>query len=335
MKQTLLGIAVLVIVGLTGCAKKEPLPPISGWEKNQDPYFKVRFDYPKGWFKGGESGKISFTSSEAAVGKFFDPTSKDSPDGAQILVSYEKEDTLKTLEQYVDDDRADLNASGFNLKPIEPATVDGTPALKFSYGGRYSDKVTIEATRVFILKDSVLYKAVFWAFNDYFLPYSAAIDTFIATAELPRAKAAKVDESLPSTVYDTYKNDEYLSISYPNNFNPTTPAPKGKVQFMLMLQGYRNDSNILIDVRPAEKLTLEKVVEQNAKSYKATSSGETTIDGQKAHFLNYSMSKSVASRVYFVVKNDKFYRIIFNYYEPAKKDFLPAFEKSIASIRIK
>ena len=335
MKHTLLGIALIVMVGLTGCAKKEPLPPISGWDKNQDPYFKVRFDYPKGWFKGGESGKISFTSSEAAVGKFFDPTTKESPDGAQILVSYEKQDTLKTLDAFVADDRSDLTASGFNLKPIEPATVDGAPALKFEYSGRYNDKVSIEATRVFILKDSVLYKGVFWAFNDYYLPYRAAIDTFIATAELPKAKAAKVDESLPSTTYDTYKNDDYLSIQYPNNFNPTTPAPKGKVQFMLMLQGYRNDSNILIDVRPAEKLTLEKVVDQNAKSYKATSSGEVTIDGLKAHFLNYSMSKGVASRVYFVVKNDKFYRVIFNYYEPAKKDFLPAFEKSIASIRIK
>jgi hypothetical protein len=337
MKHKLLGIALIVMVGLMGCAKKEPLPPISGWEKNQDPYFKVRFDYPKGWFKGGESGKISFTSSEAAVGKFFDPTTKESPDGAQILVSYEKQDTLKTLEAFVDEDRTDLNASGFNLKPIEPATVDGTPALKFSYSGRYNDKVTVEATRVFILKDSVLFKGVFWAFNDYYQPYRAAIDTFISTAELPRARTAKVDESLPSTIYDTYKdkNDEYLSIQYPNNFNPTTPAPKGKVQFMLMLQGYRNDSNILIDVRPAEKLTLDKVVDQNAKSYKATSSGETTIDGQKAHFLNYSASKSVASRVYFVVKNDKFYRIIFNYFEPAKKDFLPAFEKSIASLHIK
>ncbi len=335
MKHKLLGIALIVMIGLIGCAKKEPLPPISGWEKNQDPYFKVRFDYPKGWFKGGESGKTSFTSSEAAVGKFFDPTSKDSPDGAQILVSYEKQDTVKTLDAYVADDRSDLTASGFNLKPIEPATVDGTPALKFGYSGRYSDKVIIEGLRVFILKDSVLYKAVFWAFNDYFQPYQVAIDTFITTAELPKPKAAKVDESLPSTTFDTYKNEDYLSIQYPNNFNPTTPAPKGKVQFMLMLQGYRNDSNILIDVRPAEKLTLEKVVDQNAKSYKAMSSGETTIDGQKAHFLNYSASKSVASRVYFVVKNDKFYRIIFNYYEPAKKDFLPAFEKSVASIRIK
>ena len=47
------------------------------------------------------------------------------------------------------------------------------------------------------------------------------------------------------------------------------------------------------------------------------------------------MTKDVASRAYFVVKNDKIYRVIFNYYAPAKKDFLPAFEKSVASIRIK
>jgi hypothetical protein len=268
------------------------------------------------------------------VGKFFDPTSKEAPDGAQIVVSYEKEDTLKTLDAFVADDRTDLTASGFNLKPIEPATVDGAPALKFEYSGRYNDKVTISATRLFILKDSVLYKAVLWAFNEYYLPYRPAIDTFIATAELPKAKAAKVDESLPSTTYDTYQGD-VLSIQYPNNFTPTTPAPKGKVQFMLVIQGYRIDTNLLFDVRPAEKLTLEKVVEQNAKGFKATSTGETTIDGQKAHYLNYSASKNVASRAYFIVKNDKFYRIIFNYFEPSKKDFLPAFEKSIASIRIK
>lgn len=171
MKHRLLGIALVIVLGLVGCTKKEPLPPITDWEKNQDPYFKVRFDYPKGWFKGGESGKITFTSSEGAVAKFFDPTSKDAPDGGQILVSYEKEDTLKTLQAYVDEDRNDLNASGFNLKPVEQATVDGTPALKFSYDGRYTEKTSLAATRVYILKDSVLYKASFWAFNDYYEPY--------------------------------------------------------------------------------------------------------------------------------------------------------------------
>ena len=334
MKHKLLGIALFVLLGLLGRTKKESLPPITAWEKSQDPYFTVQFDYPKGWFKGGESGKISFTSSEAAVGKFFDPTTKDSPDGAQILVSYEKEDTLETLDGYVKDDRNDLGASGFDLKPVDSVTVDGTPALRFSYGGRYNDKTTIEAVRVYILKDSVLYKATYWGFNDYFQPYRAAIDTFVATATLPRAKAAKVDESIPSTIYETFSND-VLSISYPNNFNPSTPAPKGDVQFTLALRGYRNDSNILIDVRPAKKLSLDKVVDQNSKIYKPTSKGEATIDGNKAPYFNYSLQKGVESRVYIVVKNDKFYRIFFNYYEPAKKDFLPAFEKSVASIRIK
>jgi hypothetical protein len=334
MKHRLLGIALIVVLGLVGCSKKEPLASIKEWDRSQDPYFKVQFNYPKGWFKGGESGKMTYTSSEASVGKFFDPTTKDSPDGAQILVSYEKQDTVETLDHYAQDERTDLSASGFDLKPIDSVTVDGTKALRFSYSGRYNDKTVVEATRVVLVKDSVLYKATFWAFNDYYEPYKAAIDTFIATAQLPRSKSAKVDESIPSTTYETVKND-VLEVSYPNNFNPLTPAPKGEVTFTFMLQGYRNDSNILIDVRPAKKLTVEKVVEQNSKIYKPSSTGQTTIDGNKAPYLNYSMSKGVDSRVYFVVKNDKMYRIILNYYAPAKKDFLPAFEKSVASLRIK
>lgn len=334
MKHRLLGIALVIILGLTGCSKKEPLPPIAEWEKNQDPYFKVQFDYPKGWIKGGESGRMTFTSSEAAATKFSDPTSREAPDGAQIMVSYEKKDSVKTLEAYIEEEISDYTASGFTVKPAEPVTVDGVPALKFGYSGRYTEKTVIEAVRVMILKDSVLYKATFWGFNDYFAPWTNVMDTFVATAILPRAKAAKVDESIPSTTYETLDN-AVLSISYPNNFNPSMPTPKGEVIFTLTLGGYRNDSNILIDVRPAKKLTVEKVVEQNTKFYKPTSTGSATIDGMKAPYLEYSMTKGVASRAYFVVKNDKIYRIIFNYYEPAKKDFLPAFEKSVASIRIK
>lgn len=130
-------------------------------------------------------------------------------------------------------------------------------------------------------------------------------------------------------------SDKVLSLSYPSNFNPVQPAPKGEVSFTLILQGYRNDSNVLIDVRPAKKLTLEKVIEQNTKFYKPTSTGETTIDGNKSMYLSYSMTKDVASRAYFVVKNDKIYRVIINYYKPSEKDFLPAFEKTISSIQIK
>jgi hypothetical protein len=88
-------------------------------------------------------------------------------------------------------------------------------------------------------------------------------------------------------------------------------------------------------LRPSKKLSLEKVVEQNSKFFRSSYKGNTTIGGEKATYLNYSLVKNVDSRVYFVVKNDKIFRIIFNYYSPMKNDFLPAFEKVIASIRFK
>ena len=57
--------------------------------------------------------------------------------------------------------------------------------------------------------------------------------------------------------------------------------------------------------------------------------------GQKAAFINYSPVKNINSRVYFMVKNDKIYRVIFNYFTAMKADFLPVFEKIVGSIVIK
>jgi hypothetical protein len=65
------------------------------------------------------------------------------------------------------------------------------------------------------------------------------------------------------------------------------------------------------------------------------SRGAVTLDGVKSEYLNYSMVKGVQSRVYFMVKNDKIYRIIFNYYAVMKADFLPAFEKTVGSLVVK
>ena len=59
------------------------------------------------------------------------------------------------------------------------------------------------------------------------------------------------------------------------------------------------------------------------------------IDGLKAYYLNYSPSRDIESRAYFTVKNDHVYRILFNYFQPLRKDFLPTFEKTVASIHIK
>ena len=109
------------------------------------------------------------------------------------------------------------------------------------------------------------------------------------------------------------------------------------VRFVGNKDGMRNDCSIDIDIRPAKKLELAKVVEQNSKFFDPKSKGETNIGGDKAMYLNYAPQKvrNINSRVYFIVKNDRIYRIILNYYTPMKKDFLPAFEKVVASIRLK
>jgi hypothetical protein len=97
----------------------------------------------------------------------------------------------------------------------------------------------------------------------------------------------------------------------------------------------RNDCTIDIDVRPAKKLTLAKVVEQNSKKIHETSKGTTKISGETSDYFNETPQRGIERRTYFVVKNDKFFRIILTYYVPMKKDFLPAFEKVVASMRLK
>ncbi|MBI3579309.1 MAG: hypothetical protein HY089_07875, partial [Ignavibacteriales bacterium] len=84
MKLKLIGIIAIGIVTLQGCGKKEGATSIAGWERYQDPYFKVSFTHPKGWHTVTEGGKVSFYTSEGSVQKFFDPTMKGSEEGAQL-----------------------------------------------------------------------------------------------------------------------------------------------------------------------------------------------------------------------------------------------------------
>jgi hypothetical protein len=334
MNHRLLTILTFGVLLLIGCSKKPTAANITGWEHFQDPYFKVHFTIPQGWQKVTEGTKVGFYTSQDALQKFYDPTAKEGKDGAQLSVKYEKLDTLKPLETYMDDLKNDLTASGYSVQAVEPSKIEDAPASRITYSGRFDEKNKVSVIRTLAIKDSMLYTVSYEAFNDFFEPYQVVVDSFLASVELPKPKAVPANPAVPSSEFETFSNS-ILDISYPNNFETVSPPPSGEVQFMLQVQGYRKDSNMLIDVRPAKKLTVDKVVEQNAKFFKPTSRGETKIDGLKALYLNYSPAKEIESRVYFVVKEDKVYRVILNYYQPARKDFLPAFEKAVASIRIK
>lgn len=319
----------------SSCEKEVQPIQIAGWDRYQEPYFRAHFSYPKGWHMLQEGNKISLYSSPDVVEKFYDPTAKGKI-GVQLMVSFEKMDSVKSLESVVASWRRDMENSGFVIESTQPVIIDSVPGIRIQYKGVFDERTTLQAIRAMTVKDTMLYTIHFGAFNEMFAPNKPLFDELLKSVTLYRPKpvAAGEESVKPSATFTEFSNN-YLTISYPDNFEPTFPPLKGGAEFSLQLRGYRADCTIHIDVLPAKGLSLEKVVEQNQKFYKSTGRRTTTIDGTNAIYLNYTPTKDIDSRVYFLVKNDRVYRMIFNIFRPMKQDYLPAFEKTIASVRIK
>ena len=75
--------------------------------------------------------------------------------------------------------------------------------------------------------------------------------------------------------------------------------------------------------------------DQNKGKYKATSSGKATVSGEPAQWLQYSATKDVDRRFYFVVHNGKVLRITNDWVKAQKDDYLAAYEKVLSSIKFK
>jgi hypothetical protein len=335
MKSRMLLAGVMLAVCI-GCAKKAEAPKIAGWVENNSDKQILGFKYPQGWVIVQDgSGRYTAYSSQEVVERFYDYTVK-GVDGARLIVSLEKMDTLKTLDESINQLKNDLSGSGFDISEVTAKSVQGTPGTQVHYSGFVDAKNKLEALELVAVKDSLLCSIKYEAFNKFFPAFQLVYDTALATFRFPVSARDMKPEDLakPSTTFKPFEN-EVLKLSMPDNFNPSFPQVKAPVQFSMEIKGYREDCTLRIDVMPAQKLAIEKVVEQNAKFYKELSRGETTIDGLKSTFLNYSPAKGINSRVYFLVKNDKIYRIIFNYFTAMKADFLPVFEKTVGSIVVK
>lgn len=331
-----LSLIVVLVLAASGCGKKETAPQIVAWEQYQDPYYGISFKYPQGWPLAPEGGRFSIFSSQDVVNRFYDFTLK-GRDGVRVVVSTQKMEPLQTLDQYVAGLQTDLGGSGFDITSAEPTNLAGLQATLIHYRGAVDRDNVIEAVQVSAVRDSMLFAVKYEAFNELFTQCRPVLDTVLATLTLPKPRpvgGTPEEPPPPSEVFAKFDN-ERLAISYPDNFEASFPRPKAPTEFSLQIKGYRQDSYIQIDVIPAEGLAADKVVEQNAKFYRETSRGTATVAGVPTTYLNYSPMKDVQSRVYFLVKNDKVYRIIMNYYAPMKSAYLPAFEKSVGSLLVK
>jgi hypothetical protein len=338
MKKYIILFLFAAVAFFPGC-KKNAASDIKEWAQFQDQFFKVSFNYPKDWVVVTESKKVIISSSAEAAEKFFDHDSRKA-DGIQIVIASVRSDSMQDYTKYIQEFKNSKTAEGFAVKDIEDAAIEGLGAKKVTYAGAYDENTKISSICAATLKDSTIYYIQYSAFNNLFEPYKAVFDSVMASLSLPQKIIIEkgVDPAIPIAQIERY-SDNYLQLEYPANFGASDMSKKGDVisaiKFMGVNKVSRNDCTIDIDLRPSKKLSLEKVVEQNSKFFRSSYKGNTTIGGEKATYLNYSLVKNVDSRVYFVVKNDKIFRIIFNYYSPMKNDFLPAFEKVIASIRFK
>jgi len=340
MKNKIILFLLAVVVILPGCSKNAPVE-IKEWTQFQDQFFKISLNYPKDWVVVTEPAKVVISSSAEAAEKFFDRDSRKA-DGVQIIIASERSDTLQDFVAYVRDFKASKESEGYKVTEMEDALINGQAAKKIIYSGVIDEKTKIKAIYAATLKDSTMYYVQYAAFNDLFESYNSVFDSVLASLVLPQKIVIPkgVDPAIPLAQVEKY-SDNNIQLEYPANFGSNELPKKGDmisgVRFAGNKDGMRNDCSIDIDIRPAKNLALAKVVEQNSKFFNPKSRGETNIGGEKAMYLNYTPPKTrnIDSRVYFIVKNNKIYRIILNYYSPMRKDFLPAFEKVVASIRLK
>ncbi len=327
---------LLGVILLFGCSQKVEIPQITGWDRFEDPYYEIGFSHPKGWPVSQEGGRFSVYSSQDVMGRFID-FSPEGKDGVRLTVSSQKMETAQSLDEYMNELKKDLTSSGFEIRSTEPRNMGDEPGIQIQYGGAIDNKNSIEAIQVASIRNSDLFSVKYEAFNKLFVPCKAVFDSALVTLQLPKPKVVAPvgeDPSIPSQEFKDFSN-KYLKLSYPANFQTSQAQAKAPVEFSMDIKGYRQDSNIHVDVRPSQGLTAEKVVEQNAKNFRETSRGTTVIDGVNTTYINYSPMRDVQSRVYFLVKGDRFYRIIMNYYAPMRSVYLPVFEKAVASIATK
>ncbi len=190
--------------------------------------------------------------------------------------------------------------------------------------------------------DSTEYGYECQGFNKEFKRYAPVFDTVETTYRIiPKvvAKEQLPDNLIPSTTPATYQT-QYYSIQYPSNFKASPQGASGSdIKNTVTFKGYFEDCTIEVDVLDAKKLDVEKVFKQNKGNYPNAKSEKTKLDGLDAYVISYSPVRGIQRRVYFVVKNDNWVRIILTWNEASQQkyhaNFEQAFEQAATSIKLK
>jgi hypothetical protein len=322
---------VFIAILVAGCGGKKTITPLPVGEMQsyRDPQYGFHLQFPNGWANSSEAGKTRIYNSLEGGQRFVAPTDN-LPDGVMISVDVVKTPTPSSSKDSV---LAELKNPGYTMTQETATTIGGKPATTVGYSATYSKSSRLQGTHTFVLLDTMFFKITYAGFGDQYALNQLVFDAITKSFEFPKPVEKGHDQTLPSDTFTDY-DARLFSFQYPENFN-FVEAAKGNNELALALRGVRQDCSIQFIVFGAKGLTVEKVVDQNKGKFPGASFGKATINGLPAPTLTLTAAKDVERRVYFVVKNDKVYRVILDWYKPQREQYLAAYEKVIQSIKIK
>ena len=323
--------AVPLVLMLGGCGGEQKLPPVpvGETEEYRDPVIGFHIQVPKGWIRNVEVGRARFYNAIEVDKKFLDPTGV-APLGVEVAIDVTK--TPEPMER-IKEIKGELKSMNFQLGAEEPVTIGEMNGTKITFTGNYGNKNIVRGYHIWLSGDSVAYDLSFSGFGGHDEAYAAVFDAMLKSFEPGKPKDKEADVSLPSESF-TPGETKYFTYVYPENFNFTNP-PKGSFEFSQELRGYRQDCSVRFDVFGAKGLSVEKAFEQNKGKYRAKSTGKATIGGLPALYVAYSPAAQVESRAYFMVKDDKVYRVTTNWYKPQEEAYMAAYQKMLGSVKFK
>ncbi len=350
MRRFMQGVASLVLAGfvLTGCnnAPKIEPPKIGELEMYSDGLLNFGLKYPKEWVKSPIVGKQVqiLSSADSKLARRFAYYDADGPAGARIRIAAIPTEG-KPLDEIIGGDNDVFEASVYSA-PTD-ATVNGMPAKKFVYQFELNDGL-FYGEKYFFQKDSshvtVLSFEAFGGIYDVLKPkFEEMLATSVAAFEKPlvprEVTQEKAEPFKPTENFIVY-NGKGFTINVPDNFAGRDKGSKGPIEASTEFKGVGGpaDCTIRIDVIDASKQkNLDKLTKENKPGFGAAAAAaaekKVSLDGQPTVQFEYDVMKDIRSRVYFVVKGDKFFRIVLNWYQPERDLFMPTFEKSLSSIK--
>ncbi|MCK9410168.1 MAG: hypothetical protein WCX28_09690 [Bacteriovoracaceae bacterium] len=340
-----IGIAGLI----TSCQKKAELPTVSDYETFQDPIKGLEVQYPKDWMRQTDPKRTKIYSSQVVSEKFYDlysagsTTVNSEQGGVEIEISSEsfKDVNVGTLEAYKATTMQTYSV--LNLSGEQPAMIGKENGFKFSYKIKVGKETMLQGEKIIVAHDSMFYTVSISGFNDYFEVYKPLLDKVVESVKLPKPKVSYKDPNaaaLPSAEVSKFNND-FVEFEHPDNFDVSMPKEKkGGALHTLHLEGLRKDCTFDLDIFPMKtdkgEVKFEKFVDDNKGKFKPKATGSATVDGTNAITVTAAPpAKDIERVVYFLTKGEKIYQLVVTWYKPLTNDFKPAFEKVVASMKLK